>query len=94
MVQAEEMFSGALAGAQQEVADALDLAGGQRGYTREQVDEVRMVLRLGPILLLSVAYWTIYTQMASVFVLQVRPRVSSPHHPDVCQVCRAVGVSE
>lgn len=67
------MFSGALAGAQQEVADALDLAGGARGYTREQVDEVRMVLRLGPILLLSVAYWTIYTQMASVFVLQVLP---------------------
>lgn len=52
--------------------DALDLAGGDRGYTREQVDEVRMVLRLGPILLLSVAYWTIYTQMTTVFILQVR----------------------
>eukprot|EP00892_Ulva_mutabilis_P001566 jgi/Ulvmu1/1140/UM107_0014.1 len=68
----QAMFAGALAGAQDEVPDALDAAGGQRGYTREQVDEVRMVLRLGPILLLSVAYWTIYQQMASVFVLQGR----------------------
>lgn len=72
-IQEGEMFAGALSGAQDVVPDALDLAGGERGYTRDQVDEVRMVLRLTPILILSIAYWTIYTQMASVFVLQVPP---------------------
>ena len=39
-----------------------------------QVEEVRMVLRMTPIFLLTILYWTIYSQMASV-------RVPAPRSP-------------
>jgi solute carrier family 15 (peptide/histidine transporter), member 3/4 len=71
-LQASPLFPDALALAREERPnDALDAAGSARGYSAEQVEEVRAVLRLLPVFFLSISYWTIYTQMASVFVLQV-----------------------
>ncbi|KXZ50431.1 hypothetical protein GPECTOR_16g605 [Gonium pectorale] len=39
-------------------------------YTPQQVEEVKMVLRLMPIFFVTMFYWTIYTQMGSFFVQQ------------------------
>jgi len=39
-------------------------------YTPQQVEEVKMVLRLMPIFFTTMLYWTIYTQMGSFFVQQ------------------------
>ncbi|GAX73014.1 hypothetical protein CEUSTIGMA_g466.t1 [Chlamydomonas eustigma] len=44
--------------------------GGLAGYTPKQVEEVKMVLRLLPVFAATVMYWTIYTQMSSMFVAQ------------------------
>ena len=68
------MFSGALSAAQHDVPekDALDRAGERLGFGATQVNEVRMVLRMTPIFLLTILYWTVYSQMASVFVIQAK----------------------
>ena len=72
-MQASPLFPDALAHARLERPhDALEAAGAARGYNAEQVEEVRAVLRMLPVFVLTISYWTIYTQMASVFVLQVR----------------------
>ncbi|KAG2425090.1 hypothetical protein HXX76_013999 [Chlamydomonas incerta] len=39
-------------------------------YTPQQVEEVKMVLRLMPVFFTTMLYWTIYTQMGSFFVQQ------------------------
>ncbi|GIL61727.1 hypothetical protein Vafri_16126 [Volvox africanus] len=39
-------------------------------YTPQQVEEVKMVLRLMPVFFTTMLYWTIYTQMSSFFVQQ------------------------
>jgi dipeptide/tripeptide permease len=73
--QRSPMFPTALQEAQHEVIptkDALDRAGEILGYIPSRVDEVRMVLRMTPIFLLTILYWTIYSQMASVFVIQAQ----------------------
>eukprot|EP00884_Botryococcus_braunii_P017310 jgi/Botrbrau1/4262/Bobra.0390s0002.1 len=43
---------------------------GLAGFTAEQVEEVRMVVRMFPIFLTTILYWTIYAQMGSFFVMQ------------------------
>lgn len=43
-------------------------AGGR--FTERQVEEVGMVLRLVPTFCTSILYWTVYSQMGSVFVEQ------------------------
>ena len=53
------------------------------GYTPEQVEEVRMVIRLLPIFLTTILYWTVYSQMGTFFVLQARPGRSLCCHPHV-----------
>ena len=41
-----------------------DLAAGSvAGFTAEQVEEVRMVVRMFPIFLTTIFYWTIYSQV-------------------------------
>ena len=37
-------------------------AGGVAGFTVEQVEEVRMVVRMLPIFLTTIFFWTIYSQ--------------------------------
>lgn len=68
--------------------DALDRAGADRGYGGAQITEVRMVLAMGPVFLLTIMYWTIYAQMASVFVIQaqhmdrdIAATPAPPHRP-------------
>jgi len=39
-------------------------------YTHEQVEEVRLVVRLFPMFLATCFYWTVYSQMATLFVSQ------------------------
>lgn len=71
-MKASPMFPDALAHARLEQPnDSLEAAGAVRGYNAEQVEEVRAVLRMLPVFMLTISYWTVYTQMASVFVLQV-----------------------
>jgi len=36
--------------------------GGVAGFTAEQVEEVRMVVRMLPVFLTTILYWTIYAQ--------------------------------
>mmetsp|Transcript_42146 Transcript_42146/g.126167 ORF Transcript_42146/g.126167 Transcript_42146/m.126167 type:complete len:627 (+) Transcript_42146:727-2607(+) len=43
---------------------------GLTGYSPQQVEEVKLVLRLLPVFLSSILYWTIYTQMGAMFVNQ------------------------
>mmetsp|Transcript_10801 Transcript_10801/g.27734 ORF Transcript_10801/g.27734 Transcript_10801/m.27734 type:complete len:367 (-) Transcript_10801:80-1180(-) len=53
--------------------DALALSPtGKKGkhYTHEQVEEVRLVVRLFPMFLATCFYWTIYSQMQTLFVSQ------------------------
>ena len=38
-------------------------AGSVAGFTAEQVEEVRMVVRMFPIFLTTIFYWTIYSQV-------------------------------
>lgn len=38
-------------------------AGAIAGFTMEQVEEVRMVVRMLPIFLTTIFYWTIYSQV-------------------------------
>lgn len=42
------------------------------GYTPEQVEEVRMVVRLLPIFFTTILYWTVYAQMGTFFIMQAR----------------------
>jgi peptide/histidine transporter 3/4 len=44
------------------------------GYSPEQVEEVRLVVRLLPIFFTTILYWTIYAQMGTFFIMQARPR--------------------
>ncbi|KAK9822864.1 hypothetical protein WJX81_005939 [Elliptochloris bilobata] len=44
--------------------------GGVAGFSAEQVEEVRMVVRMLPVFLTTILYWTIYAQMGSFFVVQ------------------------
>ncbi|UPQ97781.1 proton-dependent oligopeptide transporter [Chloropicon primus] len=43
---------------------------GGKHYTHEQVEEVRLVVRLFPMFLATCFYWTVYSQMQSLFVSQ------------------------
>ncbi len=43
---------------------------GPKHYTHEQVEEVRLVVRLFPMFLATCFYWTIYSQMQTLFVSQ------------------------
>ncbi|KAG1666566.1 hypothetical protein FOA52_000533 [Chlamydomonas sp. UWO 241] len=43
---------------------------GLAGYSPQQVEEVKLVLRLLPVFFSSILYWTIYTQMSAMFVNQ------------------------
>ena len=40
-------------------------AGSIAGFTTEQVEEVRMVVRMLPIFFTTIFYWTIYSQVCS-----------------------------
>jgi dipeptide/tripeptide permease len=40
-------------------------AGSIAGFTMEQVEEVRMVVRMLPIFVTTIFYWTIYSQVRS-----------------------------
>jgi len=42
------------------------------GYSPEQVEEVRLVVRLLPIFFTTILYWTVYAQMGTFFIMQVR----------------------
>jgi dipeptide/tripeptide permease len=42
------------------------------GYTPEQVEEVRMVVRLLPVFFTTILYWTVYAQMGTFFIMQAR----------------------
>lgn len=41
---------------------------GGKQFTREQVEEVKLVLRMLPVFFTTILYWTIYMQMGSFFV--------------------------
>lgn len=68
----QTLFASAIEVARSEAAeeDSLSRAGRLLGYSHEKTEEVRMVLRMFPIFLLTIMYWAVYTQMSSVFVLQ------------------------
>lgn len=57
-------------------------AGSVAGFTAEQVEEVRMVVRMFPIFLTTIFYWTIYSQ-ASAF--------SPPTFSLICTRCLSAG---
>ena len=42
------------------------------GYSPEQVEEVRLVVRLLPIFFTTILYWTVYAQMGTFFIMQAR----------------------
>ncbi|KAL6768208.1 NRT1 [Auxenochlorella protothecoides x Auxenochlorella symbiontica] len=44
--------------------------GGVARFTRRQVEEVKLVLRMLPIFVTTILYWTVYMQMGSFFVVQ------------------------
>jgi dipeptide/tripeptide permease len=44
-------------------------AGSVAGFTAEQVEEVRMVVRMFPIFLTTIFYWTIYSQASALSLL-------------------------
>lgn len=44
--------------------------GGALRFTRMQVDEVKLVVRMLPVFFATILYWTIYIQMGSFFVVQ------------------------
>ena len=44
--------------------------GGVLSFTRQQVEEVKLVIRMLPIFFPTILYWTIYVQMGSFFVVQ------------------------
>jgi len=44
--------------------------GGARRFTRQQVEEVKLVIRMLPVFFTTILYWTIYMQMGSFFVVQ------------------------
>ena len=57
-----------------------DLAAGSvAGFTAEQVEEVRMVVRMFPIFLTTIFYWTIYSQVGP---LGLFPPSASPGSSD------------
>ena len=47
------------------------------GFTAEQVEEVRMVVRMFPIFLTTIFYWTIYSQVGPLH-LRVPLRLCPP----------------
>jgi len=44
--------------------------GGALSFTNQQVEEVKLVIRMLPIFFPTILYWTIYVQMGSFFVVQ------------------------
>ena len=42
------------------------------GYSPEQVEEVRLVLRLLPVFGATILYWSVYAQMGTFFIMQAR----------------------
>ena len=46
-----------------QVAPCGSAGGGVAGFTAEQVEEVRMVIRMLPVFLTTILYWTIYAQV-------------------------------
>mmetsp|Transcript_12865 Transcript_12865/g.24448 ORF Transcript_12865/g.24448 Transcript_12865/m.24448 type:complete len:571 (-) Transcript_12865:303-2015(-) len=53
-----------------QLTDWLDRASLRGRFSRTQIHEVRLVLKVMPVFLTSVMYWTVYQQMSSVFVQQ------------------------
>ena len=49
--------------APKQVAACWRAGGGVAGFTAEQVEEVRMVIRMLPVFLTTILYWTIYAQV-------------------------------
>ncbi len=47
------------------------------GYSPEQVEEVRLVVRLLPIFFTTILYWTVYAQMGTFFIMQARRPLAS-----------------
>ena len=43
---------------------------GAKHYSHEQVEEVRLVVRLFPMFVATIFYWTVYSQMQTLFVTQ------------------------
>ena len=50
------------AGLHGELSSQLCAAGGLAGFSAEQVEEVRMVVRLLPVFFATILFWTIYAQ--------------------------------
>ena len=48
------------------------------GYSPEQVEEVRLVVRLLPIFFTTILYWTVYAQMGTFFIMQARRAPAAP----------------
>ena len=61
-------------------------AGSVAGFTAEQVEEVRMVVRMFPIFLTTIFYWTIYSQVHSLAPPRL-PSLWSSHQPAACLSC-------
>ena len=53
--------------------------GGGRKFSRQQVEEVKLVLRMLPIFFATILYWTIYMQMGSFFVGELLWHASLVH---------------
>ena len=52
-------------------------AGSVAGFTAEQVEEVRMVVRMFPIFLTTIFYWTIYSQVHPLVLTRLHLPVST-----------------
>ena len=50
------------------------------GFTAEQVEEVRMVVRMFPIFLTTIFYWTIYSQVWAPIPFYSLPSALCPLH--------------
>ena len=55
------------------------------GFTAEQVEEVRMVIRMLPVFLTTILYWTIYAQVP-LRCVHARPHRRHMRH-DQCDAC-------
>ncbi|KAG2488532.1 hypothetical protein HYH03_012852 [Edaphochlamys debaryana] len=62
-------------------------------YTPQQVEEVKMVLRLMPVFFTTMLYWTIYTQMGSFFVQQGNLMDRTVHLPYTVTPARPNGLT-
>ena len=65
-------------------------AGSVAGFTAEQVEEVRMVVRMFPIFLTTIFYWTIYSQVWPHGLVPPLPSSRASHLPFTCAVVVSV----